>query len=83
MLLEGRTVSLGDHPDSMITEVYLLLNGKSAHVIVGKEVQDKLFDLQGIIDLKAWLSFVRTYQVLQTLVSTYQSATLPRALWSA
>ena len=53
MLLEGRTVSLGGHPDSMITEVHLLLNGKSAHVIVGKEVQDKLFDLQGIIDLKA------------------------------
>ena len=53
MLLEGRAVSLGDHPDSMITEVYLLLNGKSAHVIVGKEVQDKLFDLQGILDLKA------------------------------
>ena len=40
MLLEGRAVSLGDHPDSMITEVYLLLNGKSVHVIVGEEVQE-------------------------------------------
>ena len=40
MLLEGRAVSLGDHPDSMITEVYLLLNGKSVRVIVGEEVQE-------------------------------------------
>ena len=50
MLLEGQKVSLGVHPDSVITEDYSLLDGTSVHVIVGEEEQDKLFALQGILD---------------------------------
>ncbi|QNJ14544.1 hypothetical protein SynA18461_01908 [Synechococcus sp. A18-46.1] len=50
MLLEGPKVSLGVHPDAVITEDYSLPDGTSVHVIVGEEEQDKLFDLQGILD---------------------------------
>ena len=50
MLLEGQKVSLGVHPDSVITEDYSLPDGTSVHVIVGEEEQDKLFALQGILD---------------------------------
>jgi hypothetical protein len=50
MLLEGQKVSLGVHPDAVLTEDYSLLDGTKVHVIVGKEEQDKLFTLQGILD---------------------------------
>jgi hypothetical protein len=50
MLLEGQKVSLGVHPDAVITEDYSLPDGTSVHVIVGEEEQDKLFALQGILD---------------------------------
>ena len=50
MLLEGQKVSLGVHPDAVITEDYSLPDGTSDHVIVGEEEQDKLFALQGILD---------------------------------
>ena len=50
MLLEGQKVSLGVHPDSVITEDYSLPNGTSVHVIVGEEEQEKLLTLQGILE---------------------------------
>ena len=50
MLLEGQKVSLGVHPDSVITQDYSLADGTLVHVIVGEEEQDKLFALQGILD---------------------------------
>ena len=50
MLLEGQKVSLGVHPDSVITQDYSLPDGTAVHVIVGEEEQDKLFALQGILD---------------------------------
>ena len=50
MLLEGQKVSLGVHPDSIITQDYSLADGTLVHVIVGREEQDKLFALQGILD---------------------------------
>ena len=52
MLLEGQKVSLGVHPDSVITQNYFLADGTLVHVIVGEEEQDKLFALQGILDEK-------------------------------
>ena len=55
MLLEGQKVSLGVHPDAVITEDYSLPDGTSVHVIVGEEEQDKLFALQGILDEEEWL----------------------------
>ena len=50
MLLEGQKVSLGVHPDAVLTEDYSLPDGTAIHVIVGEEEQDKLFALQGILD---------------------------------
>ena len=50
MLLEGQKVSLGVHPDSVITQDYSLADGKLVHVIVGEEEQDKSFAPQGILD---------------------------------
>ena len=63
MLLEGQKVSLGVHPDAVITEDYSLSDGTSVHVIVGEEEQDKLFALQGILDEGGWLLHLRTYQI--------------------
>ena len=54
MLLEGQKVSLGVHPDSVITQDYFLADGTLVHVIVGEEEQDKLFALQGILDEEEW-----------------------------
>ena len=39
MLLEGQKVSLGVHPDSVITQDYSLADGRLVHVIVGEEEQ--------------------------------------------
>ena len=50
MLLEGQKVSLGVHPDTVITQHYSLADGTLVHVIVGEEEQSKLFALQGILD---------------------------------
>ena len=50
MLLEGQKVSLGVHPDAVLTEDYFLPDGTTVHVIVGEEEQGKLFTLQGILD---------------------------------
>ena len=50
MLLEGQKVSLGVHPDSVITQDYSLSDGTLVYVIVGEEEQSKLFALQGILD---------------------------------
>ena len=50
MLLEGQKVSLGVHPDAVLTEDYFLPDGTAIHVIVGEEEQGKLFALQGILD---------------------------------
>ena len=50
MLLEGQKVSLGVHPDSVITQNYSLADGTLVYVIFGEEEQDKLFALQGILD---------------------------------
>ena len=50
MLLEGQKVSLGVHPDAVLTQDYSLPDGTAVHVIVGEEEQDKLFALQGILD---------------------------------
>ena len=50
MLLEGQKVSLGVHPDAVLTEDYSLPDGTAVHVIVGEEEQAKLFALQGILD---------------------------------
>ena len=50
MLLEGQKVSLGVHPDSVITQDYSLADGTLVPVIVGEEEQDKLFALQRILD---------------------------------
>ena len=50
MLLEGQKVSLGVHPDAVITEDFSLPDGTAVHVIVGEEEQDKLFALQEILD---------------------------------
>ena len=50
MLLEGQKVSLGVHPDSVITQDYSLADGTLVHVIVGEEEQSKLFALQVILD---------------------------------
>ena len=50
LLLEGQKVSLGVHPDAVLTEDYFLQDGTAVHVIVGEEEQDKLFALQGILD---------------------------------
>ena len=50
MLLEGQKVSLGVHPDSVITQDYSLADGTLVHVIVGEEEQSKMFALQGILD---------------------------------
>ena len=50
MLLEGQKVSLGVHPDSVITQDYSLADGTLVHVIVGMEEQSKLFALQVILD---------------------------------
>ena len=50
MLLEDQKVSLGVHPDSVITEDYSLPDGAAVHAIVGEEEQDKLFALQELLD---------------------------------
>ena len=50
MLLEGQKVSLGVHPDAVLTQDYSLPDGTAVHVIVGEEEQDKLFALQEILD---------------------------------
>ena len=50
MLLEGQKVSLGVHPDAVLTEDYSLPDGTTVHVIVGEEEQGKLFVLQAILD---------------------------------
>ena len=50
MLLEGQKVSLGVHPDAVLTEDYSLPDGTTVHVIVGEEEQGKLFTLQAILD---------------------------------
>ena len=50
MLLEGKKVYLGVHPDSVVTEDYSHPDGTAVHVIVGEEEQEKLFALQGILD---------------------------------
>ena len=50
MLVEGQKVSLGVHPDAVLTEDYSLPDGTTVHVIVGEEEQGKLFALQGILD---------------------------------
>lgn len=50
MLLEGEKVSLGVHPDSVVTEDYSLPDGTAVHVIVGEEEQGKLFALQELLD---------------------------------
>ena len=50
MLLEGQKVSLGVHPDAVLTEGYSLPDGTTVHVIVGEDEQGKLFALQGIHD---------------------------------
>ena len=50
MLLKGQKVSLGVHPDSVITQDYSLADGTLVHVIVGEEEQSKLFALQVILD---------------------------------
>ena len=50
MLLEGQKVSLGVHPDAVLTEDYSLPDGTTVHVIVGEEEQGKLFTLQGILE---------------------------------
>ena len=50
MLMEGQKVSLGAHPESVITQDYSLADGTLVHVIVGEEEQSKLFALQGILD---------------------------------
>ena len=50
MLLEGQKVSLGVHPDSVITQDYSLADGTLDHVIVGEEEYSKLFSLQVILD---------------------------------
>ena len=50
MLLEGQKVSLGVHPDAVLTEDYSLPDGTTVHVIIGDEEQGKLFALQAILD---------------------------------
>ena len=50
MLLEDQEVSLGVHPDAVLTEDYSLPDGTTVHVIVGEEEQGKLFTLQAILD---------------------------------
>ena len=50
MLLEDQKVSLGVHPDAVLTEGYSLPDGTTVHVIVGEDEQGKLFALQGIHD---------------------------------
>lgn len=50
MLLGGQKVSLGVHPDSVITQDCFLADGTLVHVVVGEEEQDKSFALQGILD---------------------------------
>ena len=50
MLLEGQKVSLGVHPDAVLTQDYSLADGTLVHVIVGEEEQSKLFALQVILD---------------------------------
>ena len=69
MLLEGQKVSLGVHPDAVITEDYSLPDGTSVHVIVGEEEQDKLFALQEILDEEGWFLCLRTYQIQKISVS--------------
>ena len=82
MLLEGQKVSLGVHPDAVITEDYSLPDGTSVHVIVGEEEQDKLFALQGILDDEGWFLCLRTYQIQKISVSITLSVSSPfAALW--
>ena len=50
MLMEGQKVSLGVHPDAVLTEDYSLPDGTTVHVIIGEEEQGKLLALQGILD---------------------------------
>lgn len=50
MLLEGQKVSLGVHPDAVITENYSLEDGTRVHVVVGQQEEDKLLKLQNILD---------------------------------
>ena len=60
MLSEGQKVSLGVHPDAVLTEAYSLPDGTAVHVIVGEEEQEKLFALQGILDEEEQLLHLRT-----------------------
>ena len=60
MLLEGQKVSLGVHPDAVLTQDYSLPDGTAVHVIVGEEEQDKLFALQGILDEEEQSLHLRT-----------------------
>ena len=50
MLLEGQKVSMGVHPDSVLSVDYSLEDGTLVHVLLGQEEQDKLLALQGILD---------------------------------
>lgn len=50
MLLEGQKVSLGVHPDAVITENYSLEDGTRVHVVIGQQEEDKLLKLQNILD---------------------------------
>ena len=50
ILVDGETVELDVHPDSIITEDFYLHDGRSIHAVAGEGEQEKLLSLQKILD---------------------------------
>ena len=46
LLVDGEKVQLQVHPDSIVTEAFVLEDGSVVYAVVGVEEQHKLFSLQ-------------------------------------
>ena len=51
LLLDGEKITSGVHPDSIITECYTQSDGTTVHVVLGQEEEDKLLQLQQLLDV--------------------------------
>ena len=51
LLLDGEKITSAVHPDSIITECYTQSDGTMVHVVLGQEEEDKLLQLQQLLDV--------------------------------
>ena len=51
LLLDGKKITSGVSPDAIITECYTQLDGAKVHVVLGQEEEDKLLQLQQLLDV--------------------------------